>query len=120
MRTNGGEARTCAGYEVILVPESGYAKERLQYIYGSTEKGYREIFLFKDLKFSPEIPAYQQSFIKTVCDAQGNFLFEKLAAGTYFITAPVTWTVGRASQGGVLMQRVTVTDGESKRHILTR
>lgn len=41
LRTVGGEARTCAGLQVYLMPDSAYARERLFQLYGSTEKGSR-------------------------------------------------------------------------------
>ncbi len=118
MRTNGGEIRTCGGYIVTLTPDGAYARERHQYIYGNTTKGYRPIYLAKPL-FNSEPPEYYQTARQTMCDAQGNFFFDKLPDGTYFLSAIVAWQVGYSPQGGVLMEKVTLSNGESKRLILT-
>lgn len=40
MRTVGGEAKTCAGLPVELIPESPYARERVTIIFGNPETGY--------------------------------------------------------------------------------
>ncbi len=43
LRTIGGYIRTCAGYDVLLVPFSSYAKERILHLYGNTKRGFRNI-----------------------------------------------------------------------------
>lgn len=116
IRQQGGGVVTCAGEEVTLVPVTEYATERMMAIYGSDQRGYRGSGL---LKFTPDDPAYYSASRTVLGDAQGNFLFDKVADGDFFVTTTVTWTAGYARQGGVLMQRVKVTGGETKRIVLS-
>src|SRR5699024_5569203 len=117
LRTNGGEARTCAGLKVLLEPKSAYADERMLALYGSTDHGYSPATARK-VKFSPDALAYHKINRTTTCDAQGNLSFANLPAGHYYIVAPVVWKVGYAVQGGYLMRSVTLAAGANKHVIL--
>lgn len=121
-QTRGGQPRTCAGLEVALQPQSAYGDERLTAIYGNSEKGSVSA-LASRVQFIPDDPAYKQAQRKSVCDAQGNFSFTGLPAGTYNLTAAVIWTIPGQEfappQGGLLMKRVVLKEGESARVILT-
>jgi hypothetical protein len=120
LRTVGGEVRTCAGFTAQLVPRSRYADERAIAIYGSIERG-----IGRNVKFESTDPRYEAAIRTTTCDAQGNFSFEDLPDGEYYVAALVTWGVpmgyGMVSrQGGWLMQRVSVNGGEHKRMVLSQ
>lgn len=119
-QTRGGQPRTCAGLEVGLFPRSTYGDERLTAIYGTTKSGYVPALATR-VQFTPDDPNYSNTHKSTVCDAQGNFTFTGLPAGEYFIISTITWTVpgGYLPEGGALMQSVSLSDGESKRVILT-
>lgn len=119
LRTNGGEARTCAGLPVRLVPKSTYAEERIMALYGNEERGFEPV-IGQQVQFSSNDTQYGKANKEVTCDAQGNFAFEHLPAGQYFVVAPVVWQVGYARQGGILMQSVTLSSGEEKHLIMTR
>ena len=119
LRTKGGAVKTCAGYDVQLLPYSAYAAERMRFIYGNETKGH----LFgprRAWKFVPDEPEFYKSLKKAVCDANGEFEFEALPAGDYYIIANVTWDIGKVfDEGGKLMQKVPIADGEVKKATLT-
>ena len=121
-QTRGGQPRTCAGLEVDLRPKSDYAEERLRAIYGSSDKGYATAAATR-VAFLPDSPIYLQTQKKSVCDAQGNFVFTNLPAGNYVIISIVVWTIPGQEymppEGGALMQSVSLGEGETKRVILT-
>ena len=109
MRTVAGEARTCAGLEVMLAPDSAHARERIIATYGNLEKG--SIQAHQVPKFSKNDPNYAAAIRTTRCDGQGNFSFEKLPDGTFYVSAPVLWKANPRSplyEGGIIMQKVTL------------
>lgn len=126
LRTVGGEARTCAGLQAHLVPLSSYAEARFRMMYpGQGARGY--LPATRGLSWAETDPGYEAATRSTVCDAQGNFTFDRLPDGEYFVTAQVTWgvpNVGRyysytSVQGGMLMQQVRVAEGETQRIVLS-
>lgn len=122
--TRGGDPKTCAGQEVSLVPVTDYAKERMEYRYGSAENGFRS-HSNNGIKFSNDDENYHKYTKTAFCDASGNFTFEKVADGEYFVTTSVLWeileyniifnTPVNVVEGGVLMQKVSVSGGEHKK-----
>lgn len=110
MRQRGGGVVTCAGSQVSLIPATPYAIERLRVLYGSSESGTNQV---RAIKFIPDPPGYYSHMRQTKCDAQGNFNFEGVPDGDYFITLTVSWTVGYSAQGGNLMQRVRLSGGKA-------
>lgn len=121
MRTVGGEARTCAARSAELIPDSPYARERMQHLYGSTERGHNPAFLGRSANFTNDHPGYHSSTRSEVCDAQGQFVFSNIPDGSYFIVAEVIWMVpGQfGAEGGYVMQRVSVSGGETRRVVIS-
>lgn len=119
-QTRGGQPRTCAGLEVGLQPRSEYGDERLTVLYGGTSSGHLPAAMTQ-VQFTPDSLAYQQARKTTTCDAQGNFRLSGLPSGNYFLVTGIVWEVpGRYGlEGGSLMQSVSISEGESKRVILT-
>lgn len=119
MRQQGGGVVTCAGEEVDLIPVGRFSGQRMQGIYGSTDRGFRSIYAPLQLDTtSAEYQAYEAASRRATCDADGNFRFAGVANGDYFITTGVRWSAGGAPQGGVLMQRVSIRNGQSQRVLL--
>jgi len=118
LRQNGGGVVTCAGSTVYLIPKTPYSSEIMSSIYGNTENGYDPVY---SIGVSiPNIPAeYSILMKKSICDSQGNFIFNNIGDGEYFINTKVTWVVGQAIQGGDLIQKIKVLHGETKKVILT-
>ena len=118
LRQSGGGVVTCAGYEVLLVPETPYAQERIGLIYGNTIKGYNP--LYNRITFTPDYPEYYLSQKRKVCSSTGHFEFKNVKDGTYFVVATVLWNVPNAGyQGGTFMEKITVKDKENYEVILT-
>jgi len=115
LRTVGGEARTCAGLAAGITPDSAHTRERMMAIYGSVAKGTRAANLGSP-KFSNEDPQYASLLRTTRCDGQGNFVFERVPDGTWYVITSVIWKANPNSplqEGGYMMQRVEVRGGQT-------
>lgn len=117
IRQKGGGIVTCAGNTVSLIPVTKYAKERIKAFYGSSQKGFSSIY--NRIVFKKNSNKYLKLVKNTQCDAQGYFEFNNVANGSFFITTLVSWRVGYTSQGGSLMQKVKVKNGEVKNIVLS-
>lgn len=122
LRTRGGEAKNCAGTKIYLIPYSLYGMQRLVHLYGNDEHGFMNVSaaMQRRLVFEPDIPAYKADAREQVCDSQGNFRFDKVPAGKWWLQTHVVWQVGALNQGGSLLQAVEVRDGEAKRVVLAQ
>lgn len=120
IRQRGGGVISCAGREVVLVPATTYASERIGALYGSVARGYNPAGIGgRRFSFDGEPLEYRQLQRRTMCDAQGFFKFEKVASGTFYVITVITWEVGNSPhEGGALMQRVSLTGGESQEVVL--
>ncbi|WP_133251528.1 hypothetical protein [Zavarzinia aquatilis] len=116
VRQNGGGVVTCAGSGVGLTPVNAYSTDRMIGIYGNSVSGYLPAIIEKKL---PENAEYIRLSRTAYCDAQGNFDFENVPDGEYYVTTYVAWTVGYVAQGGGLMKRVSVSGGKHEKLILT-
>lgn len=123
LRTVGGDVKTCAGLKVTLMPVSAYATEYMEKTFGSSDSGIS--------RYTPNVtldPAFTGSDLtrNSICDAEGRFEFTNLPDGEFYVISNVTWGAvqgGRyayvATQGGDLMQRVSVSGGQRKNIVLT-
>ena len=113
MKTRGGDVKTCAGEKIQLTPESGYTRE----IYQRSLLG--PIPGLANADSRARILTHN-----TVCDAQGNFNFKGLPAGSWFLNASVHWEVpfgqGLIQQGAWIQQSVTTQAGEQAEVIVSR
>ncbi|MBZ2171582.1 hypothetical protein [Nitratidesulfovibrio sp. SRB-5] len=117
-RTPGGEVATCAGKPVTLVPVTAYSDERMFAIYGSDDKGV--LRLGQGAAPPPVItnddPRYLADHPQTVCTDSGTFVFKDIADGQFFIVTGFTWlTEDKKPQGVGLMQRVSVSGGQTRK-----
>ncbi len=138
LRQRDGGVQTCAGYEVWLIPRTEYAAERMQHLYGDTTQGFRNLANAQRYEFVNDSPDYQLLRKTTVCNAQGFFKFRNVAGGSFFVIAAIRWetfspysyvnlytgqqhtATAVNKQGGTMMRRVTVSDGETKEIVLTQ
>ena len=134
IRQAGGTVVTCAGCEVLCYPATDYAQERINVIYGNTEKAYKKLsrdysrpenrnkgYFDKDPKyvFIPDYEKYHYYRKKSIGNSQGFFEFENLKDGNYFIITTIVWGFGYPEiYGGTLMLRVEIRDGETKKIVL--
>lgn len=115
LRTASGEARTCAALLVRLIPDSAYARERMTGIYGSLSQGTTRVG-GPAYKEDATDKAYVASVRETRCDGQGNFTFESVPNGVWYLTASVVWSVNPsrgATEGGAMMKRIELTGGQT-------
>ncbi len=122
IRQSGGGVVTCAGFSVGLLPVTPYSEERLSFLYGGLNSGFRSALLYMQQRdpFEFTDPEYQKLQKETKCDAQGFFKFENLADGEFFVVSTIVWSIGNVTQGGIIMQRVAVKGGELAEIVLSR
>jgi len=86
LKTVGGDVKTCAGEDVLLLPATPYIDELLaKETAGVTAKpDSRAVSLIR----------------RTICDAQGNFSFSRLPAQRWYVLTKVTWGVPHIDQPG--------------------
>ena len=120
LRQRGGQIVTCAGYQVELIPATTYAEERMFYLYTNTENGINNSSAYE---FIPDSSEYYKLQRETICDSSGHFKFDNIADGTFFIITRVMWEIPRGhfiqQNGGYLLKKVTVKNGETKEIIIT-
>ena len=113
-RSNGGIV-TCAGLEVELIPATAYAIERVVYIYGSTSAASKGA----NVRFVPDHQEYHLHRRVAHCNVDGYFSFEEIPDGEYFVLSNIRWEFYTRSEGGSLIEKVTVNDGETLNLVLT-
>lgn len=125
MRQKGGGIVTCAGNKVALFPKTNYSTEFAENLY------------FKDAEFPSYFRngnGYKNSFTYTInpygndsritlCDSAGNFEFQKLPDGTYYVITYVSWSApGRKSydtQGGSMIREVELKNNVTTKIIIS-
>lgn len=109
LRQKGGAIITCAGSKVLMFPATPFFQEFVNHL----RAGRRVAALEK-------IDGNYQSILKqTQCDAQGNFSFDTLPSGAWYVVTEVKWTVGYSQQGGTLLRQVFAVDGRSEQLLLS-
>jgi hypothetical protein len=116
MRTDRGAVKTCAALPVTLFPVSAYARERMRHLYGSEADGFNPLVGGVPANFLGDDPRYTAAAKSARCDTHGRFLFAGLPDGDYYLVATVTWRerAQGIEHGGMLMQRVQVSAGETR------
>lgn len=84
----------------------------MQKIYGDGKQTY----LGK--KFTNDDPSYYDYTRTTIADGEGRFEFSGVADGRYYVVTDVVWMAGNYRQGGALMERVQIEDGQSQEIIV--
>jgi len=113
LKTRGGDVKMAAGNGVRLSPVTSYSLERLQV---AEQGGSME-------DYDPRLDQY---VMDTTADAQGRFEFKNVPPGDYFLSTVVTWEApvgyrgALVRQGGPIVKRITVKNGEEQQIILTR
>ncbi|PVZ55504.1 hypothetical protein C9422_21020 [Pseudomonas sp. B1(2018)] len=112
LKTVGGDVKYGAGSEVILNPVTSYSEQ------------WHDATYSKHAPMEPSDSRQNQYIVTTQADGSGNFRFSGVPPGKYFITSSVYWQApsqfGLTNQGGMITNRITVSDGQTVRSILTR
>ena len=121
LRQRGGGVVTCAGNKVWLMPVTDHSIERQQYIYGSDIKAFKTFREMNNprISFTYNPKEFFRLVKRDTCDAQGNFVFNNISDGDFFVLTNISWTSGSSLQGGELMHRVRVRGGETKKVVLS-
>ena len=127
-RERGKQILTCAGEVVTLLPAGLYPTLSMKHIDESRERilSLSVLDLVFDTSFvSDTADARYRSLVReTTCDASGNFTFDNVADGEYYLNttichpdAPLWRTpLWHATQGGLyITKRITVTEGQSQK-----
>ena len=80
-------------------------------VFGNTTRGY--VTLAASPPYPRSIPPdFAQSIRRAACNPSGEFRFDRVPAGTYYVFANVVWRDGYEAvpRGGSLMRRVDVVD----------
>ena len=111
-RTQGGEAKTCAGYPVYLAPATAYDAEGISNL---------NMMAAVNLAAGPAIKYWRQS----ACDAEGRFSFDQVPDGSWYVITSIKYqvyapTLGNVqateSQGGLLVKKIALHRG--KNHVI--
>ena len=118
MKTRGGDVKTAAGEIVMLNPVTTYSTQFVDVsILGKHEA-------FQELSPKDPDPRIREYAKQVTADATGRFTFYDVPAGEYYIYTLVRWEAptgyGLQQQGGWVVSRVTVKDGDRNEFILTR
>jgi hypothetical protein len=100
-------AQSCSGSAVALTPDTPYSRERIAKLYGSTEYAVVPTAVVRAKVIVNDNPAVRGFVRGARCDSTGNFAFDNLPAGSFFVIAEV----GDPSGPKVVMRRVTTVAG---------
>lgn len=112
MVQRGGGVVKGAGREVVLVPVTAY----------STEWYDRLVVKYENLT---EADDRAKSNSRTVqANGDGDFEFDGLPAGEYYLACWINWQVpsgyGSTTEGGIAHAKVTVSEGQTSKAVVTR
>lgn len=120
LRAASGQQRTCAGRFVRLFPVYEATQAFVAWTFGSASGGFGRRTGWEPQPFDRDVRV-------EVCDAQGAFIFDRVADGDYYVAAVVsieTPAGGAVSymvqEGGTLVTRVSVSGGVVQSVTLTR
>ena len=132
IRQSGGGIVHCGGQEVLLVGATDYSSELMVSVFGSTDTGYAsaespKVWSPKRNQSIPETiihavnvhPDWWQAARLAMCDAQGEFVFDDVADGAYFLLVSVVWYVSGDIQGGTMMSRIEISGGKTHRVVIS-
>lgn len=81
-KTNGGDVKFGAGTEVSLIPVTTYTTEMIQ--------TWRRNSVFGPPQTNPQLQKYIR---QVVADGNGNFEFQNVPTGNYYVVCPIFWKV---------------------------
>ena len=105
-----GHAYGCAGQSVILTADAPYSRWRMTQLYGSPERAALPVSVVRSRQANRPSDDYSAFVRRTTCDAQGQFAFQGLPAGAWFVIAVVQPQVSGA-EPVALMRRVETRRG---------
>lgn len=112
-----GEVKYGSQFRIELMPYTSYTEERLTKIYKESEEG--SVFIQDGVpRFIPDPHGYHKT-LQTLCDSEGQFEFNQLPEGEYYIIAFMIWdekvNEQKVLNGGGIMRRVSLSEGQMMR-----
>ncbi len=105
-----GGASNCSGQQVVLVPATAYADERMAALYGPSRQG---VVWPPVPTFQPDVLGYHAASRSTTCGIKGDFRFEKVADGDFYLVAIVPWRPRPSVvQEASLAQKISLRGGK--------
>jgi hypothetical protein len=105
---------SCRNESVVLMPDTPTSRTRVSALYGSTSFAVRPVEEVKTKSASLGDVSFANFIKHTDCDEDGNFSFEGLPDGSWFLVARANRTHGKSGSSDdavALLQRVTLSGG---------
>lgn len=113
LRQRGGTVVTCAGAPVMMMPNTAFFQEVMRIGMAGGKPDFAGV--------TSVDPKYRGLLFKSQCDAQGNFTFAGVPDGSWIVATEVTWSAGRySSEGGIVQQTVFVSGNQTAQVLVTR
>ena len=110
-KTNGGDVKFGAGNEVSLIPVTSYTTEMAQAWRNRSWPG-------DPPQTNPQLQKYVR---QVVADGNGNFEFQNVPAGNYYVVCPIFWRVPNeiVPTGAVALTQTHVNAGQTVKVVVT-
>jgi hypothetical protein len=114
LKTRGGAVRYAAGDAVYITPATSYTREIAQFL----EDNDRDTTIVQGgpPEKSQQLARYVR---KTTADGSGNFAFNGLTDGYYYVECGIYWMAGSRSTGSTVRKLYQIGAGQQARVILT-
>lgn len=115
----------CSGEQVELIAVTDYSEERMEGIYGDDSEGWwhrdSPTTMIGGFNFNPDPESFHELKRTTECGSNGEFHFENIEDGEYFVQGKVTefFDPKTPAPGTYLMERIDVSGGETEFVILS-
>jgi len=111
--TNAGRNVSCAGLSVALMADTAKTQARMLALYGSASHAIQSVEAVKAR--SAGLEAGAQPLNSAACTEHGDFVFNDVQPGLYFLIAHVRrLPPGNVPDDFVILQRVSVQPGETR------
>ena len=112
LRQESGKLVTCAGSEVLLMPDVAWTRQVVDQLRDGK---------IAQMRVNGERPSkmFPLAFRKKWCKRDGEFEFGRIAPGPWILLTHVTWKAGYALQGGIMVGFVEVPDGGTEEVVLS-
>jgi hypothetical protein len=90
---------------VALTPDTPYSRRRIQRLYGAVDRAAVPVSVVRSRQQSAPSDAFSRFVRTSRCDGSGNFGFDKLPAGAWFVIVAVK-PAGGEGESVALLRRV--------------
>lgn len=112
VRQNNGKLLRAVGTDVVLIPKTAYADERIAALYGDRNR------LRYGVDMPDADPLYEHHMRRTVASSGGSFSFDNVADGQYYVIAMIHLPGEVSFRQFPILERVNVVGGKSVRLVM--